>query len=656
MTVRALTRYTRRRARPDIRGTAGRWRLRTVGMVSRLSRPQPTDLEALPHEKPVFTDTVHRAERKSELLIPPAVSTLALSAAGLLLIATAYWVGPFGAPWKSVVYFAGQLTIFLPSAYWLVISRTPTRNDRIWLVVILFGALTATKLLYSPLEFKFSDELQHWRAATDILTSGHLFHNNFALPISPSYPGLETVTTAVASLSGLSVFAAGVIVMAAARLLMALAIFLLFERAARSSAVAGAAALVYVTNAHFQFFDAMFVYEAFALPSAVLVIAIVARRWPGRRANYLAWAAVSMVCAFVVIVSHHFTSWLLAAFLLFLTPFAAWRPKRDPRPAVMALFTLAGIALWVRYVAPLTLQHASPLLTTLSELTHPSYAGASTAGRAAKPLFDQLFSAAAVVTVMLGVALGFVLVRRGYRGSPLALALAASSLAYYGVVAMRFAPPYGAEISGRLMPFVFVPVAFVLAVALGSSKLRRLLKGMHAPVALVITTTIFLGGLVSSWPPWWERLPGPYAAEAFERSVDPPSVQAAKWVEAWLRPRVPPSVRTAADVTNSELLTTYGDLNVAYDVAPLFYAPTWGSAQRAFMVANNIRYIVVDKRLSRYRPLGAVSYFSGGSKDHLPTPVPAGSLTKFDRITRAARIYDGGDIVIYDMKGALNAP
>lgn len=657
MTDGALTRCTRPCSNPGVRGIAARWRLHSVGMIlSLLSRPQPTGPEAPVQENLVSGDTVHRAERRSELPVPPAVSALVLSAAGLLLVATAYWVGPFGASWKPILYFAGQLTIFLPSAYWLLISSTPTRSDRLWLVVVLFGALTVAKLLYSPLEFKYGDELQHWRTASDVLASGHLFHGNFALPVSPRYPGLESVTAAVASLSGLSVFAAGVLVIAAARLLMALATFLLFERAARSSVVAGAASLFYVANAHFQFFDAMFVYEAFALPCAALVIVVVARPWSGGRATYLAWAAVSTVCVFVVIVSHHVTAWLFAAFLLLWAPIAALRPKRDPRPAAMALLTLAGIALWLKYVAPLTPGYATrPLLKTLSEFGHPSYAGATSAGGGAKPLFDQFFTAAALVAITLGVALGSTLAWRKYRGASLALALAASSLAYYGVVAFRFMPPDGAEISGRLMPFVFVAVAFVLAVALGWPKLPRLLKGMYAPGVLVIGAIIFLGGLASSWPPWWERLPGPYQAAAFERSIDPQSVQAAKWAGVWLR-HTPAGTYAAADMTNAGLLTTYGDLNISYDVAPLFYAPTWGPAQRTFMVAHHIRYIVVDRRLSRYRPVGAVSYFRGAQSDRLPTPIPVGSLTKFDRVPGALRIYDSGDIVIYDMKGALNAP
>ena len=35
--------------------------------------------------------------------------------------------------------------------------------------------LYLVKLLHSPLSFTFSDELQHWRTAGDIIESGYLF-------------------------------------------------------------------------------------------------------------------------------------------------------------------------------------------------------------------------------------------------------------------------------------------------------------------------------------------------------------------------------------------------------------------------------------------------------------------------------------------------
>ncbi len=58
----------------------------------------------------------------------------------------------------------------------------------------------------NPLYFASFDEFLHWRTADDILRTGHLFSENSMLPVGPYYPGLEIVTNALSTTSGLSTF------------------------------------------------------------------------------------------------------------------------------------------------------------------------------------------------------------------------------------------------------------------------------------------------------------------------------------------------------------------------------------------------------------------------------------------------------------------
>ena len=69
--------------------------------------------------------------------------------------------------------------------------------------------------------------------------------------------------------------------------------------------------------------------------------------------------------------------------------------------------------------------------------------------------------------------------------------------------------------------------------------------------------------------------------------------------------------------------------------------------------AVRVRYLLVDRRLSAARPLVGV-YFEDGEPDTQPpgAPVPAGWLDKFDAVAGASRVYDNGDVRIYDL-GAL---
>ncbi len=47
------------------------------------------------------------------------------------------------------------------------------------------------------------DELLHYRTVDNILTTRHLFSPNSLLPVSPYYPGMETVTAVLVQLTGL---------------------------------------------------------------------------------------------------------------------------------------------------------------------------------------------------------------------------------------------------------------------------------------------------------------------------------------------------------------------------------------------------------------------------------------------------------------------
>ena len=60
------------------------------------------------------------------------------------------------------------------------------------------------------------------------------------------------------------------IVIGVARLIMMLALFLLFERLSGSSRVAGLAALVYCASPNFLFWSSQYSYQSLALPLAVL--------------------------------------------------------------------------------------------------------------------------------------------------------------------------------------------------------------------------------------------------------------------------------------------------------------------------------------------------------------------------------------------------
>src|SRR5258708_32827594 len=107
------------------------------------------------------------------------------------------------------------------------------------------------KITASPTYFSMYDEFLHWRTADNIMATGHLFTANSLLPVSAYYPGLEIVTNALSTLSGLNTFYSALLVIGVARLIMILALFLLNEQMMHSSRIASIATLIYMGNPHF---------------------------------------------------------------------------------------------------------------------------------------------------------------------------------------------------------------------------------------------------------------------------------------------------------------------------------------------------------------------------------------------------------------------
>ena len=209
----------------------------------------------------------------------PALSMI--GAIGLLLVGLANTLSRAGADHADLLLWLGTLMLIVPIAARLA-SSTPSRRERISLVVLVVVGLYMVKVLYSPTEFIYSDELIHVHNANSILQSGQLFGSNTILPVTPLYPGLETVTAALASLSGLSTFSVGIILVGVAHVILGLALFLLYEAVGGSPRIAGLAALLYTTNANFLYWSAQFSYESLALPLAILVLLVAAasRRSP----------------------------------------------------------------------------------------------------------------------------------------------------------------------------------------------------------------------------------------------------------------------------------------------------------------------------------------------------------------------------------------
>src|SRR5690348_2855172 len=336
-----------------------------------------------------------RAERAPEASVlsrvPLSVITLR-AAIGVLVSSLGYADGRAGAGSDSgpgiALYWLGQVLILLPIAGRLISRRQMSNGSTIALIVVLTIAEYILKCTYNPLGFAFNDEFLHWRGTTNMLQSGQLFELNYGLPIGTHYPGIEEVTSALISATGLSVFEAGLVVAGIAHMLYVLFLYLAFVVAIRSHRIAGIAVLLYFAAPSLTSFNSMFIYETLAL--AFLAMCIVAglrsaiERSPQVRRR---WFIVAVLSIFATVITHHVTSYMLTAFLILVAIASRVTGSRNTAARFGILATISALSVigWIAFIARDTISYFSPTVVGMARALKTSRTAGSSVRRPPPP-------------------------------------------------------------------------------------------------------------------------------------------------------------------------------------------------------------------------------------------------------------------------------
>ncbi len=624
------------------------------------------------------------------------------SASGLLFIAAIDTAARFNLPWATDLFWFGLLLIFVPPLLAMLLLDL-TRSERLTLVVLAGLALYFVKVLHSPGYFTLHDELLHWKTADTILRSGHLFTENPLLPVSPLFPGLHLATVSLAQLLGIDIYGAGVILLALMRAMFMIAIFSLLDFASGSPRVAGLATLLYMGNSNFIFFASQYAYELVALPTTILLFVVVVRRdaFTGLRRVVLNLATVILV--FVVVATHHVTSYMTIALLLtslvvllILPPverIGLWLERVVPRlplyrtlicrlfpaaeaspvesrPLTQQLYGWTGLLVaitaiaWMIYVATPTLSYLSPVFSSaLNELISiiqregQTRALFTSAAGNVRPLWERLTTLGAVVLTILVFPYGVLEVWRKYRRQMVVLILTLAAAAYFASLGLRFTEK-GWEISNRAGEYLFLGVALITALG-GLSIFRRYRGSLWRNLLIAAgATVIFIGGFQAGWA-YWARLPGPYLVSADTRSIEAEGIAAADWTAAHLAP----NSRLIADRINGLLMGAFGRQYVIrsgtdnIQTAPVLVSLWLGRYEYDLMHLTRTQYVVTDRRLTQSTPeLGVYVEMGEPGAMQYTQPLSELAIDKFDRLSGVSRIFDSGNIAIYDVRSLSDAP
>lgn len=594
-----------------------------------------------------------------------------IAACGLLLVAIGDNAARDGETALKSAFWIGLGLIYAPIVFRLF-GDEARRRERIALVLTLGVSLFAVKVLRSPLELVRFDEFGWWRATADVVNGGHAFNANPINVATSGFPGLATITAAVAQLAGLSIFHAGLIVIGTARVVLILALFLFLERLTGSSRGAGIGIAIYVCNPSFLYFDAQFGYESLALALAAAFL-LAAQRWSLLDRFDLSSFATGMAGLLLVVgvgltVTHHMTSMAIFAFFLLWAALAAFFAHRFAEPPADELRKGPGLPLgimamsvvvWFVFVAgDVTVEELggvfSRAFTSLTDLIFGKSGSKQlfSGSGESEHLSARILALASIVPMLALVPFGVWTLWRERVRNPLWWALATVAMLYPVSLGFRLTAA-SSETSQRASEFVFLGIAFLAAMLTprdvwpGGPSTRSL--ATRAAIAGLLTISFVGGFLIGELQA--TRQPGPFLVGAEDRSITPVGLAAADFAAAHL----PPESRLLADRNNSTLLGSYGGLNPIFgrwgdiSLPRIFFSPRFDEADRRALHGQSLAFIVVDRRLSRDLPL--IGYYVESDEEGAFTrrrPVSRAALEKFRDVAGISKVYTNGSIVIYD--------
>jgi hypothetical protein len=581
---------------------------------------------------------------------------------GLALQGTGYALGRQGhAGPVQPLFFAGLVLIFAPCA-WRLLDPRAIRRERLQVSMLLGLALLASYVLRSPLIFDSFDELLHGATLANLVHSRTLFTTNTALPVSPFYPGLELLTASVMWITGLPLVLAQVVVLAVARLLLVLGVFLVVERVAGSARAGGIGVLAYAASPQFYSFNAQYAYQTLAIALSVAAVHLLLSEIDSSSSGLARRRGLALACVAGAVVTHHITGWLTVACLV-VWAIGLRLGGRRQSARIVGIAASAGFvvaAAWtgmvggrlVTYIRPILQDASSGFATAIGHMHSNRHLFVGASG-ASSPLWEiVLMLAAAVAWCLLLMPSSVAVLRRKTVGRSWLRLVPVAVAACYPLTLLASLSSYSSEVGQRASTFVFFGVALVVGAWLAlrqSTTWSRRRQLLAVPVACVC----FVGSMMYGSGPSSAYLTGPYLVGADQRSMGAPSIAAAQWVSGHL----PAGSRIASDRVNGALLADLGHADPVtaasglVNVGQLYFAREMGPYQLSLVREANIRYLLVDNRLAEGPPLFGV-YFEPGETPAEQRLTPA-ELDKFRNMPGVRLMYDNGPIQIYDLSSVL---
>jgi hypothetical protein len=571
------------------------------------------------------------------------------------------------------IFWAGMLLIVVPAALRLA-SESPARTERLALIAATGLAFAVPKLLRSPGSPIFADELAHWDQTELLTRTGNPYLENPFISVVNHFPGMHTLTLALQDASGLSTWHSALVLVFCWTLLGATAVYFLGEELLDSQRMAGIAALVYVLNPSFMFFDTQYAYESMAVPLLLWSLVIIARL---QRADVGRWERAQLVLLGAVLggglaLTHHLTALTLMAITIFIMV-ATWVDRQSTgeqeylgQTAAIGLLLVIEAGAWLigagsslsDYLVP----HLSGGIDGLTHILESHGAGSRQLfGESTSPSYEKWLAFAAPAVAGVLALIGLKEIIKWEHRKPALTGLVAFGVLYFPSVPFVLTQG-GAEGARRSWAFTYIGVALLIAVGLKvvmDSKRRPLLKRPSrrtvagravGPFVLPAAISVLLIGNVAAGLSVECRFPGPFVFGSDARSLTPELRDST----AWFTKTQGIQQRMVADRASG---LGFGLLGLNWTERAWSGLPLWQLYFRPQPVDGHMltsldyldtRYLIIDKRTPKMLPRTGI-YVNGDEPfaHRHKTPPPAAAITRYSRLPWLSRIYESDSYIVY---------
>ncbi|GEM_PF-2265628 len=573
------------------------------------------------------------------------------------------------------LFWLGIFTFIVP-ATWMLLSRQTRDIDR-YLILVAVGVYSYfPKFLAYPGGPAFFDEYAHTVQTDRLFDTGLLFMPNNQVVVIGDYPVMHAFAVSIRHLTGLNTYHTAVALIIVLHVVTLIGISAIATRITSSRHVGGIAALFYGIGPGFWGFNTMFAYESFAIVLFVWsCVCLVHLQMSSPTAwTRTAWLIMGIMISFTLAGTHHLSSYanliVLGSFVA-ASAFLTIRRKELQvnfwEGLVFFLVAFAFVAWWFMNQAPNTKGYLLPyveggLTETVGIFGDSGASPEADAVEAPAGEQRQLFAGSTIptyeiilsfITPVLAAAIaGLAFLVQWKRGldKSTALAMTLTASVYFLVYPMMLSET-GAEGARRSWSFTSVGLAVLAAtglqvIPLWKQKVRRNV-GMVSVIAMIMT--LMVGNLAVGMNAVY-RFAGRFVYGSDTRSVTNEIHSAAQWfVDTQGRNQKMTGDRSSQIVFHADAQVLLGIPDGNYPLWDLVVGvvpPGEYFLDRA--AAEQLRFAVIDKRQADAVPM--ISFYLDQSEPlagQREEPVSRDSLTKWDSMDYALRIYESDEMIIY---------